>query len=876
MIRGSAAALSDSSLRLSRLMSRPSFWTFLAACMLFASATAARADIYQWTYNSNHNIIRSSTLCPDGAGVSAASGANLANRNLTQAYLYAAKLDHATLTGTNLTNAYLYVAAFNGANLQGTELGNANLGYANLTGADLTSADLTNATIALANFSGSNLAAGQLYGTADYKSLNLLGIQLSGNNMIGWNFVGQNLHDATVQNANLTNANMQNAYMLNLRGSGVNFQGADLTGASLNIAHLENASFQGANLTGVNLYNATFTDANFSQATITGVDFTYSTITAPQLYSTASYQAHNLQGISLSANNLNGWSFKGQNLTGANLLGGDLTDADLTNATIAGANLGATWLSDAQLYSTASYQARNLRGVGLSSNTMANWDLSGQNLSGANLSMGDLTNAKLTGTILTGARLANATLTGADLTGADLRGATGVSLDSANTHNTILPGGTINGLSLGAGETLTVQNYAGNIPITVLGQMAMGPGASLAIVLDGQPWGSTISFAPGISVSLAGELDLTPAAGVALGDLIGDTFQLFDWSSVSPDGRFQVVADSGWDLSRLYTSGQVTFVGQVPEPCTFAMLGMGALGLFAYAWRRRAALIASAAAVVEREVRPSTGKKRGETSMQARIIHAVTAILSLVVLSAGTTAADTIAIANYSFENDVVADGQQTLDTTNWSQVSGIADTIVTRNPTKAEFTNAAGDNGALPSPARGSQALYNPSVKANDCACLYNTATGISIPATFDNGDPIGNGHGGLQPNVIYNFTVSIGTALNTIVADGNDGFALGIVDVRAGSAFEDWEFPFSQLPRPGTFKDFAGSFKGSDVINPRSLHQGDTLTLMIVLGAGAWADNVRLSISEPVPEPSTLVLLTSGMLGLLAYLWRKQRAVA
>jgi hypothetical protein len=49
-----------------------------------------------------------------------------------------------------------------------------------------------------------------------------------------------------------------------------------------------------------------------------------------------------------------------------------------------------------------------------------------------------------------------------------------------------------------------------------------------------------------------------------------------------------------------------------------------------------------------------------------------------------------------------------------------------------------------------------------------------------------------------------------------------------------------------------------------------------MIVLGAGAWADNVRFTISEAVPEPSTLVLLTTGMLGLLAYAWRRQRRVA
>jgi uncharacterized protein YjbI with pentapeptide repeats len=872
MIRVGAAALSNSFMRLGYPMSRPSFWTFLAACTLAACATAARADIHEWTTGTGGTIVQSPTLCPGGKGVSAAPGAYLANLNLYMAYLV-----NANLAGANLSGASLYWSRCDGANLQGTNLGNANLNYTTFTGADLTNANLANATITEANLSGCNLAAAQLYGTVDYKAFNLLGITLSGNDMTGWNFVGQNLHDATFQNANLTNANMQDAYMLNLRGTGVNFQGADLTGASLNIAHLENASFQGANLTDVNLYNATLTDANLSQATITGVDFTYSTLTAGQLYSTASYQAHNLPGVSLSAISLNGWSFTGQNLTGANLSGGNLTGADLTNATITGANLNGTRLTAAQLYSTASYQARNLHGIALGSNTMTGWDFTGQNLSAADLSTGNLTNAKLTGALLTDAQFTDAVLTGADLTGADLRGAADAALDAAITHNTILPDGTINGLSLGAGETLTLHNYAGNIPVTVLGQMAMHPGASLAIVLDGQPWGSTLSFAPGISVSLAGELDLTLAAGVRLGDLIGESFQLFDWSSVSPDGQFQVVADPGWDLSRLYTSGQVTFVGQVPEPSTFAMLGLGALSLLAYTRRRRrqALSAASASAALVRDVRPFTGKEQGDTPMTVRILPAVAAILSTIVLCAGTAQADPITIANYSFESNVVADGQQTLKHASWTQVSGISNTIVTRNPTSAEFAGAGG-NGNLPSPALGSQALYNPSLTANDCACLYNTATGVSIPATFLNGDPVGDGSGGLQPNVIYTLTVCIGTALNTVVADGNDGFALGMVDVTAGAAFEDWEFPFNQLPRPGQFRDFSGSFKGSNIIDNDCYCPGDTITLMIVLGAGAWADNVRFTISEAVPEPSTLVLLTTGMLGLLAYAWRRQRRVA
>ncbi len=135
-------------------------------------------------------------------------------------------------------------------------------------------------------------------------------------------------------------------------------------------------------------------------------------------------------------------------------------------------------------------------------------------------------------------------------------------------------------------QSLTVRNYAGNIPITALSQVAFDPAASLQFIFDGQPWGSTISFAPGISVTLGGELDLDAAPTVNLASLVGDTFKLFDWTGVSPIGLFNIVADHGWDVSQLYTTGKVTYVG-VPEPSMFALLGMGAMSLLAYARRRR-------------------------------------------------------------------------------------------------------------------------------------------------------------------------------------------------------------------------------------------------------------------------------------------------
>ena len=180
------------------------------------------------------------------------------------------------------------------------------------------------------------------------------------------------------------------------------------------------------------------------------------------------------------------------------------------------------------------------------------------------------------------------------LTGADLRGAQGVVLGSAMTTNTILPNGTIQGLHLDSNNpTLLVRNYSGNIPIHVLQGMSMNSGTSLVFQFDGAPWGSTISFDSGIPVTLGGKLELGLAGGVDPASLLGDNFQLFDWTGVSPSGQFaQVINDLpagySWDTSQLYTTGDVTLVGSpIPEPTSFVLICIGAISLLAYAWRQR-------------------------------------------------------------------------------------------------------------------------------------------------------------------------------------------------------------------------------------------------------------------------------------------------
>jgi hypothetical protein len=294
---------------------------------------------------------------------------------------------------------------------------------------------------------------------------------------------------------------------------------------------------------------------------------------------------------------MTGWNFAGQNLTGANFTCATLTNADFTGATIAGATftsyLGHTCLASSQLYSTASYQAKDLHGIGLGGNNLTGWNFAGQNLSGANLSTTTLANADFTGANLTGGELSGGTLTGANLTAADLRGALAFAAGSATVTNTILPDGLIQGLHLDSGHTtLVVHDYmpisGGPVPIHILQGMSMAPQTTLQFQLDGSAWGSTISFDAGIPVTLGGSIELGLASGVDPSGLVGDTFQLFDWTGVNPSGQFaQVVNDlpTGyrWDTSQLYTAGDVTLA---PEPSTLALLAAGAIGLIGFTWQR--------------------------------------------------------------------------------------------------------------------------------------------------------------------------------------------------------------------------------------------------------------------------------------------------
>ena len=96
---------------------------------------------------------------------------------------------------------------------------------------------------------------------------------------------------------------------------------------------------------------------------------------------------------------------------------------------------------------------------------------------------------------------------------------------------------------------------------------------TLRLVFDADPWDSLISFAPGIPVMLGGTLELTFAPGVDVATQSGRTIDLFDWTGVTPTGEFTVSSPYAWNLSNLYTTGEVTLAAAPSLPGDFNLDG---------------------------------------------------------------------------------------------------------------------------------------------------------------------------------------------------------------------------------------------------------------------------------------------------------------
>ncbi|TWT37326.1 Secreted effector protein pipB2 [Posidoniimonas corsicana] len=543
------------------------------------------------------------------------SGANLTDASMasvtfTGAVLAQAEIRESVLadvTSRGFTPAQLYSTAsyqnqdlsgiiFDGNDFTGWDFSSQNLSRtryysATLTGADFTGVVLRDANLHRATQGG--FSAAQLYSSASHQNQDLRGVLLSNCDLTGWDLAGQDLTgasflSATLLNVDLNGATIEDVTFYNVTSEGftsdqlystASYQSGSLRGVNLGYNDLAGWDFAGQDLTGVNLSASELAGASLAGAEVANAWFQNSTsrgFTVDQLYSTASYQAKSLPGVKLYGNDMAGWDFAGFNLEGASFGGGSLVDTDFTDADIRNATFGQAtysgWTAE-QLYSTASYQAGDLRGVSLLINDLIGWDFEGQNLLGANLS------ANLEGASFRHAYLANAEMNAsgidnthlADFTGADARGAQAYFGDAATTDNMIYPDGSVAGLDLTLENRWIVRDYDGYdngydppdppLAIRVEEGFTTAPESVIEVLFESDAWDSIIFFEAGIAVTLDGVLDLAFTVDVDLADQVGRTFRLFDWTGVAPSGAFTVESEHSWDLTGLYTTGEVTLLG---------------------------------------------------------------------------------------------------------------------------------------------------------------------------------------------------------------------------------------------------------------------------------------------------------------------------
>lgn len=119
------------------------------------------------------------------------------------------------------------------------------------------------------------------------------------------------------------------------------------------------------------------------------------------------------------------------------------------------------------------------------------------------------------------------------------------------------------------GAQLTVRDYDGNpaaAAIVVEERLVTDATGALRLEFDADAWDSAISFAPGIPAALGGTLELNFAPGVDIATETGRTIDLFDWTGVMPTGAFTISSPYSWNLSQLYTTGEVTLVSAALLP----------------------------------------------------------------------------------------------------------------------------------------------------------------------------------------------------------------------------------------------------------------------------------------------------------------------
>jgi hypothetical protein len=226
-------------------------------------------------------------------------------------------------------------------------------------------------------------------------------------------------------------------------------------------------------------------------------------------------------------------------------------------------------------------------------------------------------------------------------------------------------------------------------------------------------------------------------------------------------------------------------------------------------------------------------------------------------LLAESASAALITVNNAGFDDESLVDNAATAGApAGWATDDKSGNWIAAWNPLGTDFTGATGDG--TPEGGNG----------ANVAAIDIGAAAGDGL--LYWRSDPT---TGSKLEAGTYTLTVALGI-------DAPEAIKPAKYTLFFGSD-NKWDLASvsglgTNLPR-GSLEDHSCSV----TIAGDNAHLGETLVVAIQAfyvegGSANWVlvDKVRLDfVAEPIPEPGTLVLMASGLLGLFAYDWRKRK---
>ena len=225
------------------------------------------------------------------------------------------------------------------------------------------------------------------------------------------------------------------------------------------------------------------------------------------------------------------------------------------------------------------------------------------------------------------------------------------------------------------------------------------------------------------------------------------------------------------------------------------------------------------------------------------------AILASLLLgfSISEAGAASIAVPNFSFEADALADGASTLTISSWTITQSSGSTTGVFNPQNAQYPGSSG-SGNLPATGQGQQvAVLNSGGN--------NGPTLTTAPLTT------------ILANTTYTLTVAFGIRLDFPPPTFGSGHSAYLQMLANGANITDFGFSTDTLPA-GSFTDHTVSFTTGS--SGPLIGQSLTAAIAYVSDAGGYvdADNVRLDASS-VPEPTTTMLLSFS----LCFLHKRRR---